>query len=99
ASLPFDKWGESPLSDGISGGGETTGHNPGSKHYTGQAADFSYRLNTNLVFSEKKVMCCAASCGFQYGNAKADHFHLQTVPGKGDSSGALPKIRADVSEH
>jgi RHS repeat-associated protein len=76
---------------GISGGGEKKGHKAGSQHYNGKAADISYRLNPDLVFSEKKVMCCALKCGFEFGQSEANHFHIQTVPGENNSKGALPK--------
>jgi RHS repeat-associated protein len=74
---------------GISGGGEQSGHSEGSKHYSGEAADISSRMNPGL--DKDKVMCCATKCGFQFAQGEGDHYHVQTPPGRGGASGELPK--------
>jgi RHS repeat-associated protein len=79
---------------GISGGAEQSGHTEGSKHYTGQAADISCRMNPGLCKDVKKVLCIARKCGFE--NARDEtktalpHIHVQTVPDNNGSKGNLP---------
>jgi hypothetical protein len=78
---------------GISGGGETSGHSAKSKHYSGQAADISFRMNPGL--DTTKVMCCAKKCGFNFAQAEKDHYHVQTPTGGGGSKGQLPECGCD----
>jgi RHS repeat-associated protein len=75
---------------GISGGAEQTRHTTGSKHYTGQAADISYRMNPGLRNQRQRFLCCALSCGFKCALVEGDHYHLQTVRCLNDSRGRLP---------
>jgi RHS repeat-associated protein len=77
----------------VTGGSECTPdgrHVPGgvvgSKHCTNQALDIS-----PAGMDRKKVFCAAGNCGAKFILDEGDHWHIQTTPGKGGSSGALPK--------
>ena len=67
-------------------------HTPNSQHYNGNAVDFGFSANPGIQGMRKKFFCCAASCGFKYGQTetKPPHYHLQTVPGTGGGSGEIP---------
>lgn len=63
--------------------------NEWSEHFSGTAADISYRGNPGL--SIKKIRCCAKKCGANYGKNEGDHYHVQIDPwynggGRGDLS-------------
>ena len=75
---------------GISGGGEQTGHSPGSRHYTLEAADISYRMNPGLADEPERVMSAAKTCGFGFGLVEKDHYHVQIPAGRRGGEGDLP---------
>jgi RHS repeat-associated protein len=63
-------------------------HTPNSLHYTGHAADFSFRLNPAIADHVTKFICCAVKCGLSFGGPEDigtpnAHFHLQDVAGNG----------------
>jgi RHS repeat-associated protein len=83
----------------VTGGSECTSsgqHVPGgvvgSKHCTGNAADFGFNSNPGLNNLKKRFMCCAKQCGagFAQQEPRNGHFHVQRGAGKGGSSGELP---------
>lgn len=77
----------------ITGGAEQSGHNPGSKHYSGQAVDFGFNSNPTIQSNSKKFFCCTKKCKFKFGQTeygKGPHYHLQTVPGRSGGSGEIP---------
>jgi RHS repeat-associated protein len=83
----------------ITGGAEKGGHHPGSKHYSGEAVDFSFKRNPSLSSQKNKFFCCAMKCGFNYGEQEPNppHYHIQTVPGKRGGSGDIPKEGCECS--
>jgi RHS repeat-associated protein len=75
----------------VTGGSECTPdgrHVPGgvrgSRHCTNQAFDIR-----PTGIDRRMVMCCAARCGAGYAGDEGDHWHLQTVPGRNNSSGLI----------
>ncbi|CAG0951179.1 partial Putative deoxyribonuclease RhsC, partial [Anaerolineae bacterium] len=81
----------------VTGGSETTGHGVGSKHYTGQACDFSVASNPKLDAdtAEKCFKRCAKSTYWGQKETVKPHWHFQITPGKGNATGLkqsdLPK--------
>ena len=82
----------------ITGGSECTpqgshqpGSLPGSYHCTNQAFDLS--VSTVSALGKKRLLCWARECGIQYVayEGSPPHYHFQTVPGIGGTSGILPK--------
>jgi hypothetical protein len=78
----------------VTGGAEAAGHAPGSKHPSGEAADFSFKSNPGLRNKAEKFFCCAAQCGFKYGEPerRPPHFHIQIPPGKRGGPGEIPTL-------
>ena len=74
----------------VTGGSEKTGHSEGSKHYTGEAVDFSLAKNPNLTGDTVKK--CYEECAKSnyYGQKEGGtypHWHFQIVPGQGNATG------------
>jgi hypothetical protein len=85
----------------ITGGAETKGHGAKSRHYVGEAADFGFNSNLGLRSDPKKFFCCAAKCGFKFGQTeggKGPHFHIQVGLGKHGGPGEIPKDGSDSCE-
>jgi RHS repeat-associated protein len=78
----------------VTGGAEKTGHLKGSKHGSGEAADFGFNSNPALPANKDKFFCCAAKCGFEYGedDPTPPHFHIQIPKGKLGGSGLIPTL-------
>jgi len=78
----------------ITGAAEKKGHLRNSKHPSGEAADFSFAKNPGLQNKAEKFFCCAAKCGFKYGETdpKPPHFHIQVPPGKKGGPGLIPTL-------
>src|SRR5262245_5383041 len=76
--------------------GEKTGSPRG--HATGNAADFSCRVNPSMCSNRRKAFCCAAQCGFEWGQyerkgvkgSTGNHIHIQKERQPGAGSGQLP---------
>jgi RHS repeat-associated protein len=76
----------------VTGGSEKSGHTEGSKHYTGQACDFSDARNPK--FNKNTVTKCWDKCAKEnyYGQKEGGsypHWHFQIVPGRGDAKGLI----------
>jgi len=73
----------------VTGGSEKKYHGDKSKHYTGQACDFSKKKNPQL--NHQNTSACFSSCAKSnyYGQFETnpDHYHFQIVPGKNNSTG------------
>jgi len=74
----------------VTGGSEKTGHSDGSKHYSGEACDFSDAKNPKL--DKDTVQKCYKECAKSnyYGQKEGGsypHWHFQIVPGKGNAKG------------
>jgi RHS repeat-associated protein len=65
----------------VTGGAEQKGHSKGSKHYSGDAADFGFPSNPGIQNQSNDFFCCALKCGFGFGQTEGDHYHVQQVPG------------------
>ncbi|MDD2776896.1 MAG: RHS repeat-associated core domain-containing protein [Gallionella sp.] len=72
----------------ITGGAETTGHSPNSRHYIGEACDIAGP--TFNPVSDADVRQCASQCGFGAGRFETfpstpnrNHWHLQLTPSNG----------------
>jgi hypothetical protein len=78
----------------ITGAAEKKGHLRDSKHPSGEAADFSFAKNPGLQNKAEKFFCCAAKCGFKYGETDPTppHFHIQVPPGKKGGPGLIPTL-------
>jgi RHS repeat-associated protein len=77
----------------ITGGAEQSGHSQGSQHYNGQAVDFGFNSNPGIQSLADKFFCCAAKCGFKFGQTeygRGPHYHLQAVPGNRGGHGEIP---------
>ena len=77
----------------VTGGSEKTGHSEGSKHYTGEACDFSDAKNPKL--DNDTVDKCYEECAKDdyYGQKEGGdypHWHFQVVPGIGNAKGLKP---------
>ncbi len=79
----------------ITGGSEKKYHGKSSKHYTGQACDFSKKRNPKL--DRKTAEDCFNKCKkkgyYAQEESKPPHFHFQVVPGKNNSTGFAPGVR------
>jgi len=74
----------------VTGGSEKKYHGKNSKHYTGQACDFSKKRNPKFdrKTAEKCFNKCAKSTYFgQQEGGRQPHFHFQIVPGRNNSTG------------
>ncbi len=79
----------------VTGGSEKKYHTKGSKHYSGQACDFSKKRNPKLdrKTAEKCFSKCAQPTYMGQEERNPPHFHFQVVPGKNNSTGFLPGVR------
>jgi RHS repeat-associated protein len=69
-------------------------HVPGSAHNTGQACDLGKAANPGLRRGD--VEKCFNKCfrgGWGQEEAAQPHYHMQTIPGKGDATGFAPGVR------
>ena len=74
----------------VTGGSETSGHGEGSKHYTGEACDFSEKRNPALDAdtAQKCWKKCAQPNYFgQKEGGAHPHWHFQIAPGKNGKTG------------
>jgi uncharacterized protein RhaS with RHS repeats len=74
--------------------GKEGGHTKGSKHGTGQACDVG--KNSNLDLTKYTAEKCFKQCFDQstsYGQEEDNHYHFQTVPGKGGATGFADGIK------
>jgi hypothetical protein len=75
-------------------GAKEGGHGTGSAHETGEACDIG--KNSNPTLDRKNVGQCYEKCFSQsssYAQEEANHFHFQTRPGKGGTTGFAPGIK------
>jgi hypothetical protein len=73
-------------------------HSPNSEHYNGNAVDFGFGANRGIERMRGRFFCCAAKCGFQFGQTeggRGPHYHIQTVPGRLGGRGEIPKDTKD----
>ncbi|MDR1461523.1 MAG: hypothetical protein LBI78_07760 [Campylobacteraceae bacterium] len=70
-----------------------SGHSVGSAHETGQACDIG--KNSNPGLGRNDVERCFNQCATNssYGQEEGNHYHIQTRPGRGGSTGFVPGIR------
>jgi hypothetical protein len=69
------------------------GHSPGSAHETGQACDIG--KNSNPGLSRNEVERCFTQCAPNnaYGQEEGNHYHIQTRPGRNNSTGFAHGVR------
>lgn len=75
-------------------GGHEGGHSKGSAHETGAACDVGKNSNQSLTRSNTEQ--CFRQCfpaASTYGQEEADHFHMQSIPGKGGATGFPKGVR------
>jgi len=79
----------------VTGGSEKKYHSKGSKHYTGEACDFSKKSNPKLTrkTAEKCYNKCAKKTYYGQEEKTPPHFHYQVVPGIGGATGFAPGVK------
>ena len=80
----------------VTGGSEKKYHGKNSKHYSGQACDFSDKRNPKLTrkVAEKCYKKCAKPEYYgQQEGGKQPHYHFQVVPGRGGAKGFASGVK------